>query len=651
MGGRLGGVFGWAGILVMAWGVYLAGVGLFGTTPGISSEALALSLILALLLALVVGGFAITGPLVETPADPERRPEPRRICFRASGALIVLILAVWAFPSPNALLAVRGDRNPLPPGTTIELWFAICVIALGLALLVGSSERLQVRKWKPALLGAVAAGLVVVLIANLIPVLTRALTVEHSLAAEAGEPAPIPTDVTQVGWTWQPDQPVVDAGRGSLGPVLRLTDGLVALEGETGAVLWSYRISYTRDVRAGFFEGNEEYAYLTYPLGSGPKDRALVVLDTATGEVVRETRGYDLDEDSPGQRLHLTPHVELFRVDEDGEPTVVAVAIDSKSPGRPGKPGGFGNSGRHLWEFPLTDTSPGRTCVHVGDNEVQGYGERLLLTRVCLDEEHIPEGDEAKVREALSELAVPVDALRTLIVLDTATGEELWHHEETPESLYGTPNALIRTPRAGGGGPVVENRGDLLDLETGDPVDVLPEVPEDPDDPDGPKRIWDTLLAADTDGAIVLRSHHDSDTTSLLRTDSGGEVVVSVEFEQDVADGYLSPDRSYSAQGGDQFLVGGLVTTRFRQLDRSGKANRAVLTIPVGEGTAQADEGDPLSEFNLDWIRFRGEEISSGRKRNQGRLPHRTLAAPGVVISYVEGSTAEGPAPVHGLVP
>ncbi|WP_223839437.1 hypothetical protein [Nocardiopsis deserti] len=99
-----------------------------------------------------------------------------------------------------------------------------------------------------------AAGLVLVLLFELGLGAALHQPTEHTVAdAVPDTPAPVPSDVSEVGWEWEAPQGVSVRGvePGPFGPLLVLEDGVVALDGSSGEVLWSYRHPYNSRVRGG----------------------------------------------------------------------------------------------------------------------------------------------------------------------------------------------------------------------------------------------------------------------------------------------------------------------------------------------------------------------------------------------------------------
>lgn len=156
-------MFGWAGVVLLAWGVYLTGTGFLGLVDGRSAEGLDGPLVLTLILALMMGGYALLRPFAEPIPSPGQWPGHRQTGARTAGALAGAGLVVWTLPSRYRIPTVDSASRLLYPEAVIEPWIGVCVIALGPALSAGASEDLPVRERKPVV---IAGALVVVLIAT-----------------------------------------------------------------------------------------------------------------------------------------------------------------------------------------------------------------------------------------------------------------------------------------------------------------------------------------------------------------------------------------------------------------------------------------------------------------------------------------------------
>ena len=272
--------------------------------------------------------------------------------------------------------------------------------------------------------GLVAGALATLLFWTLMPAaVTPLLLVEHTVATKSEAPS-TPASLSRVGWTWWPEHPVRGVERGSHGPLVRYDDGFVALHGSTGEELWTYRLPYARQVKTGVFEGQDRYAHLLHAAepGPDPKTQTMVVLDTATGQVVRDAPLPPLPgEEKALSRAHLlTPDIRVLRVYEDGADRVVAHATDSAAP---------------VWQFEWEAAAEDRLCLWGDDGGIRGYGDRVLVSRLCLDR---PEVSETELDAALANMDVPSDAVESLVALDTTTGEQVWR-QAGPPTTYVPP--------------------------------------------------------------------------------------------------------------------------------------------------------------------------------------------------------------------
>ncbi|GAA3740056.1 uncharacterized protein YjeT (DUF2065 family) [Spinactinospora alkalitolerans] len=618
MAERLKGVLGWTGIAVLVGAVVLMVPRLFGLDEDVAAgQDLSPLIVAALVLGLAAGGF-VTLRFPDGHGDRGTgRPDLVGAIVRVAAVLAGFAL-VWAtYPTRHLAPAVRNGDYRMFPGMVTELWIGVCLVALGLVLLCSGSSLLLPQSWKRALTGLTAGILAVILLWGMTPPLTRFLMVEHAVAKTVGDPAPVPADISRVGWSWQPEHRVMGVERGPRGPIVRYADGFVALDGADGEELWTYRLPYARQVETGVFAGDERYAYLLYVAEPELETRTMVVLDTATGEVVRNAPMPELGEDAPSKGPHLTPDLRVFLVQEDGGAVVVAHATDSAE---------------RIWEFPLEDSTPERLCRWDGNDGIREHGDRVLVARLCLDEEHLPDHDRSA---ALANMDVPDDAVESVVALDTATGQQVWRREWTPDDLSTGDLPYVGGTREGRGAePVAVTEGGTFTLATGEPVRVRPEKPGDP------RRHRDHTLAIDTAGAVVLREAvlrlEEAEKPALvLRTDAAGEVVQRTELAPDIVGRYLE-----SVHVLDEVLV----APHVERDDSTENPIRALAAVPLG---AEVGEDD------LVWIDFGGERLPETPDSRQTQALHRTLAVPGAVVSYVIDPNESGSdlSPLHGLVP
>ncbi|OKI16964.1 hypothetical protein A6A08_06745 [Nocardiopsis sp. TSRI0078] len=525
---------------------------------------------------------------------------------RAAIALAGLVL-VWAtFPTRHLVLTVDNENYRMFPESVTGLWIGVCLVTLGMALVLCLAAVLPLHRWKRVLAGLVAGTLAVALVWALTPILTRFLLVEHTVAEAAGEPAPVPTTVSRVGWTWQPEHPVLDVERGSHGPIVRYADGLVALDGTTGEELWTYRLPYARQVETGVFAGQDRYAYLLHIAEAQPEPetRAMVVLDAATGEVIHDAPMPELAQEGEEElaNIHyLAPNVRVFLVYEGGQPLVVAHATDSTE---------------RLWEFAL-DTPDGHLCLWGNDGGVRGYGDRVLVARLCLEDPEV----EYNLSAALADMDVPAGAVESVIALDATTGEQVWRHEWTPDDLPHVAVPGVGTVREShGGAPVALTPGGTFALSDGESVQAAPETPE------GAK---DHTLAIDTGGAVVMRDQRDEESGWILHTDASGEVVQRTRIEWDL----------WWDMEGATVLGAALAVPRILH-DTADRQDRALAVLPLEAG---ADEDDRVL------VGFGDERLPDLTHGLLDEVGHQALAVPGAVVSYLEVTSDS--IPLRGLVP
>ncbi|USY22306.1 hypothetical protein NE857_12260 [Nocardiopsis exhalans] len=171
----------------------------------------------------------------------------------------------------------------------VHLWLAMCAFALGAVFMLLSWRVPNPRPFgrSMTLLGAGALA-VVVLGGAIVLVVPRE---QHRVADELGEPAPVPAEVSQVGWEWQPPQgaSVVEVRVGSHGPLALLRDGVVSLDGETGEVLWSYLRPHDPVHDVWRDDGSVFVSYETRAAWGDSGQLVTVRLDERTGEVRGET--------------------------------------------------------------------------------------------------------------------------------------------------------------------------------------------------------------------------------------------------------------------------------------------------------------------------------------------------------------------------
>lgn len=458
--------------------------------------------------------------------------------------------------------------------------------------------------------GLVAGALATLLFWTLMPAaVTPLLLVEHTVATKSEAPS-TPASLSRVGWTWWPEHPVRGVERGSHGPLVRYDDGFVALHGSTGEELWTYRLPYARQVKTGVFEGQDRYAYLLHAAEPGPepKTQTMVVLDTATGQVVRDAPLPPLpgkDEKALSRAHHLTPDMRVLHVYEDEADRVVAHATDSDAP---------------VWEFEWEAIAEDRLCLWDNDGGIRGHGDRVLVSRLCLDR---PDVSETELNAALTNMDVPSDAVESVVALDTTTGEQVWRQDWTPDDLRPSSPEVSASREASGGEPVAVTSDGVFALTDGEPVQALPPTPEG---------ATDRTLALDSTGAVVLREDA-HDECALLLTNAAGQVVRRRAIEKNLDLWWDLP----SVPVLDEALV-----VPYISYHSDGQRDRALAFMPLW-----SEEGDEWTPIGF------GDEAPAEHVHTFDEDAHQALTVPGAVVSYLPGpDTARlPPAPLYGVVP
>ncbi|GHC87762.1 hypothetical protein GCM10007079_32170 [Nocardiopsis terrae] len=394
------------------------------------------------------------------------------------------LLAAWlAFPGDAFEATARDPRAFEPAPVAVHLWLAACAVALGCGLMLMARRRPgpgPLRRAVPLVCaGALVVALVAVLTARfLVP------RVPHHVADGLAEPAPVPAEVSEAGWEWRPPvgTGIEEVHAGSHGPLVLLGDGAVALDGTTGAELWSYRRPHdqVRDVWAQ--DGRVHVRHRVGEDTGGGEDRfETVVLDAGTGGIVEE--GADTEVPSTGW------------MNEHGR-ELVADALDLPE-----------------------------DCVvsHTGN-----YGHRLVGVFGCLED-----ADAETVRRSV-ETGNPFrwEGVRTravVVAVDPLTEAELWRTElwEAPPPV--PEPRLEEAPTGAAGTPVVVRNGPeartvVLDPGTGEELAALP----------GDLAASDDLIGvahADADGTVLAVDSGDLETM-FHRVDASGRIIGTAVVEE-----------------------------------------------------------------------------------------------------------------------
>ncbi|MFD7367434.1 hypothetical protein ACFV4I_14355 [Nocardiopsis alba] len=587
----------WTGL-----GVVLAGVVVtpFAHRLGGVAEGLGFFWFLALGIGAVILGSGAVDARASA-AETVERGHPVAGEFLAVAALLAGA-CLLLFPD-EAILPFAGEG--WRPSASAVFQFVVLVLLAVCLLVLGLNGRRTGRLSRPRRTLAVVAGaLSTALIGVAAGYVSLSPLVEHT-RAEAGGSLSIPSEVSQVGWEWTPgeERRISGISRGVRGPIVRLTDGFVALDGSTGEELWTYRRPHDAEVEHRVV-GNGTRARMVWESPKG--ERFLTVLDTATGEIVAEREhpesGDWMEVDTSWASAEVG--LEAGREPRNGRRDVRALDLETDE---------------ETWRLSLK--------VHEGDCFLEGVSESVILVGDVLV---VPYGcgRDDRGRDAW-----------LIVALDVASGDEVWRHEQTTEIL-GPVRVRPGAGRSLGEETTVVAVGDdlhapraYLDVRTGAEMALLPESSpiEDEEALEGVD-----VLRESGDGAIVLRSvpvreRSEEGRYDLTRTDPSGAVLDTVRVGGERRD--LSHDAGHAmALGEDTVLI------PHRGLGPEKAGELAVLSVPLG--------GGPEAEK---WIEVAGPGAAGTGETDE----HRLFAVPGAVLSFSFRTDDEGRdrTVLYGLVP
>ena len=157
---------------------------------------------------------------------------------------VVTVLAVLAAMATTAFHVVDGVRRYGDgyPGVVAPLG-VVGGVAVTVGLLLGITRPTEERRRRWNVRGLAAVACVSALLAAVcVPVaLTSDSWAIRSDTASAVAVPPVPGAVSKVGWTTPVPGRVRDVLRAGAGAVVRLTDGVLGVDGLSGAIRWSYR--------------------------------------------------------------------------------------------------------------------------------------------------------------------------------------------------------------------------------------------------------------------------------------------------------------------------------------------------------------------------------------------------------------------------
>ncbi|MFL1431201.1 MULTISPECIES: hypothetical protein [unclassified Nocardiopsis] len=508
----------------------------------------------------------------------------------------------------GAGLCLGGAALALAP--EVPWWAALSAAGTGLLLIAAGRRRMRARPVRRSLPPA-AAGLALALVAGFgVRALTLSLAVDHTVAGTVPETAPpVPVRVDRVAWSWAPpeDGVLVDVLPGTLGPVVVLDDGVVALDGITGGELWRYRLRGA-DARAAVHGGGTR-VHIAHgdpdaPGRTGPL--AWVELDTARGATVEAFTTPPPPEGVSARVLVAGPGTLLHAWAEDGQAPRISARTTT----------GFGEA----WSFTVPQ-EPGRVCEPWQDwnaDNTLRTPDLFLVAYACVPQERLRGTSLAEIADTPGEHLTGV-----VTALDPRDGRERWTRE-----LPG----LEEFPALRGGGPVT-------DPEASPAVVVGPLMGEgapavlDPRDGSHAVRItaepWtdgrSVLVRADTSGAVVAETA--ADRVLFHRVDPAGEIVETAALAGDEVPEY-GPGLAVGLPGAVAVPFGAVHT------DAEETADVAVLWSVPFDTEPRLLLLDPPGQ---------APPMPLGPAADD----HRAVAVPGALVTVARGPDAVR---LHGLV-
>ncbi|NKZ00445.1 hypothetical protein [Nocardiopsis alborubida] len=565
----------------------------------------------------------------------EREPGPatrlnrsRRVSLLAASVLLLYVTHT-AFSSTAFPWTAEDQQVYRTDAAGVSLWTATLAITLGSVLLAVAAR--QPRLWPlPGSIPPMAGGLVLVLLFELgLGAAALYQPTEHTVAdAGPDAPAPVPSDVSEVGWEWEVPQGVSVRGvePGPFGPLLVLEDGVVALDGSSGEVLWSYRHPYDDWARVVVSDGGTRAIVTRQPVADRSRDHHVTEIDTVTGGILREftvpplldeNENEDEDEDTRVDFLAGTSEVSLYSwqgIDEGRRIRVHAV-----------------DSNEELWSLTVPEPR-GRICSTLrgwwnGGNFLL-HEDQVLITYSCADEDRLDE--DTTLQDLSYDHGEPLTGV--VAAFDARTGEENWVREwDDTDTDF---DISVDRPVPGSGShPVVVARGRyrtdvprVLDLRDGSDTVGLP--PELMDPETGMSRDFEHVVRAGSEGTVLLaRGSADQgdgdehDPFVFHRVSVSGEVIATAEMPfstvfldqlpEAVAleDAVIIPRLEYEETGTEETIP-------------------AVIVIPYDAGP------DAVRTIRFDEPEFTSYPGTHGARTGD----HRAIPVPGAVVAYVQGT-------------
>ncbi|MFE6305826.1 PQQ-binding-like beta-propeller repeat protein [Nocardiopsis sp. NPDC057823] len=258
-----------------------------------------------------------------------------------------------------------------------------------------------------------------------------------------------PPSVSEAAWAWEAPEGV--GALGGLFPVpggvaAVVDDGVVALSGENGGVMWEHRFPGTR----AFGAVSGENRYFTLQLMDAEDDEArprMLVIDASTGEPVHDYRLEDEESSDHVVRGWLANVTDEYWITVEGEQELVAHRLGTDET---------------AWSVPDVAACSGIGSV---DRAVVTDGA-LVVAFTCYEQ---PEGEPSV------EMTEGQEFVSGYSGFDPATGEELWRTEATAGMF--PADAHERTLTVHPSGVVTAHHpydqvGHVIDQATGEVVTV-----------------------------------------------------------------------------------------------------------------------------------------------------------------------------------
>lgn len=543
--------------------------------------------------------------------------------FLLLASVLLLYVTYTAFSSTAFSWTAQNQQLYSPDAAGVSLWTATLVITLGTMLMAAAPH--QPRLWP--LLGSMppmAGGLVLVLLFEFgLGAAALYQPTEHTVAdAFSDTPAPVPSNVSEVGWEWEVPQGVSVQGvePGPFGPLMVLEDGVVALDGSSGEVLWSYRHPYNSWARVVISDGGTRAIVTRQPAADRSGRHHVTEIDTVTGGILREFTVPPLleeDEDTRVDFLAGTSEVRLYSWQDTDEGQRIRVhAVDSNE---------------ELWS-PTVPEPRDRTCSNFGGwqsgENLLLHEDQVLITYSCADKDRLDE--DTTLRDLSYDNSEPLTGV--VAAFDARTGEENWVREwdDTNTEL----SISVDRPVPGTGShPVVVAQGRyrtdaprVLDLRDGsDTVGLPPELMDS-----------ETVMSNDFEQLVRVGS----ESTVLLARGSAdqgdGDEYEPFLFHRVSASGQIiaTAEMPFSAVFLDQLpeavaLEGAVIIPRL-EYDETGTQESipAVIVIPYDAGP------DALRTIRFDEPEFTSDPGMFGARTGD----HRAVPVPGAVVAYVRGT-------------